>query len=88
MIGDYYKKRFILKFICYDSLNNSEKKKLNEFQDFSTRSLMMTKNETEVTDPGALHGNQSNDQNNEEIDVIDLSQYQIRRRWESRFSLN
>lgn len=49
---------------------------------------MMTKNETEVTDPGALHGNQSNDQNNEEIDVIDLSQYQIRRRWESRFSLN
>lgn len=48
---------------------------------------MMTKNETEVADPGALHGNQSNDQNNEEIDVIDLSQYQIRRRWESRFSL-
>ncbi|XP_078327262.1 E3 ubiquitin-protein ligase rnf213-alpha-like isoform X2 [Crassostrea virginica] len=63
--------KFVLRFLIQMS------------KDFSTRSLMMTKNETEDTDPGALHGNQSNDQNNEEIDVIDLSQYQIRRRWES-----
>ncbi|XP_061196022.1 E3 ubiquitin-protein ligase rnf213-alpha-like [Saccostrea echinata] len=64
--------KFVLRFLIQMS------------KDFSTRSLMMTDDDEKI-EPKIYQGEveNENEETNDEEDIIDLSQFQIRRRWES-----
>ncbi|XP_062570768.1 E3 ubiquitin-protein ligase rnf213-alpha-like isoform X2 [Saccostrea cucullata] len=64
--------KFVLRFLIQMS------------KDFSTRSLMMSEDEENIE--SIIHEGQmenENEETNDENEIIDLSQFQIRRRWES-----